>query len=139
MRVLRHGDNSETLMNVLEAFVHDPLVEWTRSGRQQQQQRGAQAPKKAVPNQNSRSHKAANDRLRIIQQRLSGVYNYNVRSSSSSSTFSSSAKRKDEGGENDRTVNSLPLSVEGQVHRLIHEATSESNLMRMYVGWMPHL
>jgi len=26
--------NSESLMSVLEAFVHDPLVEWTKNGRQ---------------------------------------------------------------------------------------------------------
>jgi serine/threonine-protein kinase ATR len=146
MRVLRHGSNSETLVNVLEAFIHDPLVEWARSGRQQQQQRGGVAEKKkAVPNTNAKSHKAAKRRLRIIKQRLSGVYNYNVRAptSSYSQSSSSSSKRKDNdsdgNGENDRTVNSLPLSVEGQVHRLIEEATDETNLLRMYVGWMPHL
>jgi len=31
----------------------------------------------------------------------------------------------------------LPLSVPGQVHQLIEDATSEENLSRMYVGWMP--
>ncbi|CAN0164297.1 unnamed protein product, partial [Laminaria digitata] len=31
----------------------------------------------------------------------------------------------------------LPLSVQGQVHRLITEATSQENLCQMYVGWMP--
>ena len=34
---------------------------------------------------------------------------------------------------------SLALSVQGQVHRLILEATSDENLAQMYVGWMPWL
>lgn len=32
---------------------------------------------------------------------------------------------------------SVPLSVQGQVHHLIKEATSSHNLSRMYFGWMP--
>lgn len=31
---------------------------------------------------------------------------------------------------------SLPLSVEGQAHRLIAEAVSHSNLSKMYIWWM---
>lgn len=31
----------------------------------------------------------------------------------------------------------LPLSVNGQVHRLIEEATSIEKLSSMYVWWMP--
>lgn len=31
---------------------------------------------------------------------------------------------------------SRALSVQGQVHRLIQQATSDENLSRMYVGWM---
>lgn len=30
----------------------------------------------------------------------------------------------------------LPLSIEGQVQRLIHEATTSENLAKMYAGWM---
>lgn len=32
-----------------------------------------------------------------------------------------------------------PLSVQGQVQRLIQQATSDENLSRMYIGWMPFL
>lgn len=32
-----------------------------------------------------------------------------------------------------------PLSVTAQVDRLLAEATSEDNLSRMYIGWMPFL
>jgi phosphatidylinositol kinase/protein kinase (PI-3 family) len=31
----------------------------------------------------------------------------------------------------------LPLSVEGQVHKMIAEATNVENLVQLYVGWMP--
>jgi serine/threonine-protein kinase ATR len=31
---------------------------------------------------------------------------------------------------------SLPLSVEGQAHRLISEAVSHTNLAKMYIWWM---
>ncbi|GAB1608793.1 serine/threonine-protein kinase ATR-like [Argonauta hians] len=33
----------------------------------------------------------------------------------------------------------LPLSVEGQVNYLIHEATNEKLLCQMYIGWAPYL
>jgi len=33
----------------------------------------------------------------------------------------------------------IPLSIEGQVHYLINEATSADNLSRMYIGWAPYL
>jgi cell cycle checkpoint protein MEC1 len=41
------------------------------------------------------------------------------------------------GGEHAESA--LSLSIQGQVHRLIKEATSAENLSRMYVGWMPFL
>jgi phosphatidylinositol kinase/protein kinase (PI-3 family) len=34
---------------------------------------------------------------------------------------------------------SLPISVQGYVQHLIGEATSNENLGRMFVGWMPWL
>uniref|UniRef100_A0A8C4QCI8 Non-specific serine/threonine protein kinase n=1 Tax=Eptatretus burgeri TaxID=7764 RepID=A0A8C4QCI8_EPTBU len=33
----------------------------------------------------------------------------------------------------------LPLSIEGQVHYLIQQATSERLLCQMYIGWSPHM
>ncbi len=33
----------------------------------------------------------------------------------------------------------MPLSIEGQVHHLIHEATSNENLAQMYIGWAAYL
>lgn len=34
---------------------------------------------------------------------------------------------------------SLPLSTEGQAHRLIEEAADKNNLGQMYIWWMPWL
>ncbi|CAN0366361.1 unnamed protein product, partial [Hapterophycus canaliculatus] len=60
--------------------------------------------------------------LRVINERLQGRYNLAVPRPGAA----------DAG-------NDLPLSVQGQVHRLITEATSQENLCQMYIGWMPWL
>lgn len=36
-----------------------------------------------------------------------------------------------------RSIPSLPLSCEGQAHRLISEAADKENLGSMYIWWMP--
>lgn len=78
LAVLR--ENSETLMSVLETFVHDPLVEWK-------------------------------DKTRIQMDVLSNI----------------ACRLKGQVG-----TDTLSLSVQGQVHHLIKQATSDSNLSRMY-------
>ena len=95
LKVLR--SNRETLLNILETFVHDPLVEWTsrHSGG------------------GDFGNPLARDALNNIKSRLDGVV-VGVRG-----------------------TRSLPLSPEGQVDRLIAEATSKDNLGRMYIWWMP--
>eukprot|EP00963_Diacronema_lutheri_P004971 scaffold363_cov331-Pavlova_lutheri.AAC.92 len=98
LNVLRVHRN--TLMSILETFVHDPLVEWTKHTRH------TTSPDQA---DNALARKA----LSTIQGRLDGVL-VGVRSTPS-----------------------LPLSVEGQVHSLITEATSKDNLGKMYIWWMP--
>mmetsp|Transcript_10928 Transcript_10928/g.67521 ORF Transcript_10928/g.67521 Transcript_10928/m.67521 type:complete len:2630 (+) Transcript_10928:210-8099(+) len=98
LNVLRVHRN--TLMSILETFVHDPLVEWTKHTRH------TTSPDQA---DNALARKA----LATIQGRLDGVL-VGVRSTPS-----------------------LPLSVEGQVHSLISEATSKDNLGKMYIWWMP--
>lgn len=94
MGVLR--DNAEMLMSVLQTFVHDPLIEWSSSNREEKD--GSKV---------SPAVKAMTD----IVLKLKGQ------------------KEKD----------TLPLSVHGQVHQLIQEATSELRLGQMYIGWMAWL
>eukprot|EP00897_Mesotaenium_endlicherianum_P000569 jgi/Mesen1/10512/ME000083S10013 len=87
----------ETLMSVLETFIHDPLVEWTKSHKSS----GGEM-------QNPHAQRA----LGNIEARLQGVV-VGV-----------------------GAAPSLPLSVEGQAHRLIAEAVAHENLGRMYIWWM---
>lgn len=87
----------ETLMSVLETFIHDPLVEWTKSQKSSGEVQNPHA-QRAIAN---------------IEARLQGVV-VGV-----------------------GAAPSLPLSVEGQVHRLIAEAVSHDNLAKMYIWWMP--
>lgn len=90
--------NRETLMSVLETFIHDPLVEWTKSHKSS-----------GVEVKNPHAQRAMSN----IEARLQGVV-VGV-----------------------GAAPSLPLSVEGQAHRLIAEAVSHENLGRMYIWWMP--
>ena len=107
--VLRN--HREALMSVLETFVHDPLVEWSKavkagggSGRRpggdgQGANFGAEAER-------------GKEALDKITSRLEGVV-VGVGSAPS-----------------------LPLSPQGQARRLIEEATSRKSLGAMYIWWM---
>jgi len=57
MEILR--SNGDSLMSVLEAFVHDPLVEWTKSHRSKQSEKDVRV--------------TADKNLRPIQKKLRGV------------------------------------------------------------------
>jgi serine/threonine-protein kinase ATR len=104
MRLLRA--NSDTLMSVLESFIHDPLVEWNRKKvvyfihliiltLQKIEKQGADG-------ENEEGRKV----LMIIRGKLGGQIN------------------KEE----------LPLSADGQVDELIRMATSSARLVAMYIG-----
>ena len=117
LKVLR--SNKETLLNVLETFVHDPLVEWTRDhhhhhhggGGGHYGSHGAGGGNGAGGASADNTH--AREAMGNIASRLSGVV---------------------VGG---NANPSLPLSAEGQADRLIAEATSKENLGMMYIWWMP--
>lgn len=122
IRTLR--DNKDVLLSVLEPFLNDPVIDWKKQ-RAQQKQGITQAP---------RSSNEAKRSIRVIEQRLQGMYNLrnpNLRK----------IKRVDghNVNEDDEVARLLPLSVEGQVHKMITEASSHENLIQLYVGWMPWL
>lgn len=117
-------DNRDTLLSVLEPFVKDPVIDWKRY---RSQQRGG----------NSRSADQdptveAKQKMNVIDERLRGIYN--LRNSNSKKI-----RRTDrlESQQDDDLSHPIPLSVEGQVHKMIAEATSNENLVQLYVGWMP--
>jgi tetratricopeptide (TPR) repeat protein len=126
MHLLR--ENKETLRSVLESFIHDPLVEWGRRGKATQ---SSGSSGKSVAEISSERTKAETRLvLRSIDDRLRGIYNLGeaIRPHVSSSHRSILPETE-----------TLPLSVQGQVDKLIHEATSHENLAQMYIGWMPFL
>lgn len=123
MNTLR--DNRDTLLSVLEPFLKDPVIDWKRSRSQQQ-------------NKNSsgedHSTKEAKRSINVIDERLRGIYNLrnpNYKRISRNDTFVDQ--------EDEELTHMLPLSVEGQVHKMIAEATSNENLVQMYIGWMSWL
>ena len=119
MQLLRQ--NRPTLMSVLESFLHDPLVEWSRGGKVR---RHRDAVHSTFTNGmgSSGGNEEAKAILKTIDQRLRGIYNFNR-----------TPKQKSDHDEN------LPLSVHGQVECLIQEAVSDENLAQMYIGWMPFI
>lgn len=120
-------DNRDTLLSVLEPFVKDPIIDWKKS-------RG-NSPKKGNSgySQSALQTKAAKNSVRIIDQRLQGVYNLENPNSKRISRTDVSSAAEDDVVEKMTT----PLSVEGQVEKMIAEATSSKNLVQLYIGWMP--
>lgn len=140
LKVLRK--HQETLLSVAETFVYDPFVDWSgnalkrvqsknnpggggqstgKSSHHQQQQGGENNPGGGGGNA-SHHHNVdvqnvdnpmARDALRTMEGRLTGTL-IGVDSTPS-----------------------LPLSCEGQAHRLIVEATDRRKLGSMYIWWMP--
>ncbi|KAJ3132201.1 serine/threonine-protein kinase M1 [Geranomyces variabilis] len=110
MKVLR--DHRESLVSVLETFLYDPLCEWNKPARRTT---ASAATKKS---DNEMGYQQARETLDRISKKLEGhVAPVNGALSSGS----------------------LPLSPEGQVRELISQATSETNLAAMYIGWTAYL
>jgi serine/threonine-protein kinase ATR len=122
MKTLR--DNRDTLLSVLEPFLKDPIIDWKRSRNQQKDGH--------VPSTQERQTREAKRSINVIDERLRGIYNLqnpNLRKYRRTDIISMD---RDE-----ELTSLLPLSVEGQVHKMIAEALSHENLVQLYVGWMP--
>ena len=104
--------NMDSLTSVLEGFVHDPLVEWSKTKRrgQQHQLEGAGGGPGA-DNADMVQAEMAQSTLMQVRRKLGG---------------------------NEPNVNSS-LSVKGQVQELIQVATSPKNLAKMYIGWSAYM
>ena len=155
MGVLR--SNKDMLLSVLESFIHDPLVEWSRRRSTQQQAAVAAAAAAAAAGGKHRSTAGADadialtaagaetenqDGVRIIRriaERLDGQYNVGVeflppRNGANSSRAKAAAAAAQQA---QRFGTSSSLAIPGQVHRLIKEAVSDENAAGMYIGWQP--
>jgi serine/threonine-protein kinase ATR len=117
-------DNRDTLLSVLEPFLKDPIIDWNRHRSQQKDEVGT----------SSKESQDAKQSMKVIEERLRGIYNLRNPNLKKIARIDRVSNNED-----DDMMYLLPLSVEGQVHKMITEATSSENLMQCYVGWTPWL
>jgi phosphatidylinositol kinase/protein kinase (PI-3 family) len=105
--------NEIILMNFLESFIHDPLMDW----------RGSTSSTSAVrAEERIQKIKRTQERVyKIIRRKIRGVLT------------------KDDDNTNYRDSGGLSVSVSLQVELLIQTASSHENLSKMFFGWMPFL
>eukprot|EP01035_Chromulina_nebulosa_P018013 gene18013-23651_t len=120
-----------------EPFLRDPTVAWSRSGRAQQLSQTSNNLKSKIEFQDL-ENKDAKDTLLKILGRLNGMYNivhpYSLNIQKAYKQRKETLPSKGLGALPDEI---FPLSIPGQIQRLIEEATCEENLSQMYVGWQP--
>lgn len=122
MTTLRN--NRDILLSVLEPFLKDPVIDWRRHRTQQKEGTNtASFHRETVEAKRS---------AKIIEGRLKGIYN--LRNPNTKKIRRVDGHSFDE---DDEMTSILPLSVEGQAHKMITEASSHENLIQLYFGWMP--
>ncbi|KAG8907001.1 serine/threonine-protein kinase M1 [Tulasnella sp. 403] len=109
--------NKDALMSVLEAFVHDPLVEWEDERRKEEGRKRGGRRRAEIENPAVQLRALAQKSLLPIQRKLSGL--------------------PSDLPQGNWTVKEITTS--NQVEHLIKEATSAENLSMMYYGWAPWL
>ena len=114
MRVLR--DNKESIMAVLEAFVHDPLINW----------RLINSSKKRESGGNERSGKNKVDEMGPMDEEQNEALNQRALA------VVDRVQQKLTGRDFKPTQ---VLDVREQVQRLILQATSVENLCQTFIGW----
>lgn len=133
-------NNKDTLIGVLEPFIRDPTVAWGRGGRAQQREGMISSTSSGSNMFQDTENKDAEDALMNISERLSGVYNVvHPKARKIINAYRSQSRSMPKVGlaSSQEDALNLPLSVEGQVDRLITEATAEINLAQMYHGKRP--
>ncbi|KAI8892612.1 FAT domain-containing protein, partial [Globomyces pollinis-pini] len=140
MRVLR--SNKDSLMAVLEAFVHDPLINWRLFSHASPKQdgRGPRSVKLETDLLNDSTHKGNNGPLsgRKLQRNendlISAEDEYHVKPEGLNTralTVINRVSNKLTG----RDFKNTTLDVQLQVQKLISQATSIENLCQCYIGW----
>ncbi|ORZ11293.1 hypothetical protein BCR41DRAFT_110660 [Lobosporangium transversale] len=156
-------DNMESLVSVLEGFLHDPLVEWAKSKRRGQQIQ--LDPRQNVAGDGGAVPGALNDGLGggdgavpgVAEETRARLRTRNEQKAKADAAAAAAAaaeaaadlqqnekaqtilaviKRKLNGTE---SLNAYVLSVQGQVEELIQTATNAENLSKMYIGWSAYL
>lgn len=141
MRVIR--DNKESLMAVLEAFIHDPLLTWRLGNREPPDQ----------PSFPSERRQSIVGGLETAPQERPGTASYRGRrlSTVQAGVLDNDSNDADKEVQNARAVQVLArvkdklmgrdfkseeeLNVERQVAKLVAQATNVENLCQHYIGW----
>lgn len=120
MRIMR--SEKRMLSTVLQAFAHDPLVEWSAQEQRNQQAKqdgNKQNAPTTITTTDGRTvvqDGAQNDAIEMIKLRLEG------------NIVSAYLHRPEKNC-------AVPMSIEGQVDSLIKKASDEENLVQLFVGW----
>uniref|UniRef100_H3G802 Serine/threonine-protein kinase TOR n=1 Tax=Phytophthora ramorum TaxID=164328 RepID=H3G802_PHYRM len=147
MRVLR--DNRDSLMAVLEAFVYDPLINWrllkkdtssTSSAPVTPRRRRHSSSEAAMLGYNMDIMDPAMARNSMSETQrdnfgMSFVATEHPQLNEKAVSVVDRVKKKLAGRDFDD--GSKVLTVDAQVDRLIHQATSHENLCQLYYGWCP--
>jgi serine/threonine-protein kinase ATR len=112
--------NRVTLLSVLEAMAHDPLLDWIPRSNKQFSTRILRPIKDPKPPSDGNFGRRE---MQAVEDKLLGL-----------PPKSKILAKKRVGSGND-AGSSLPMSASGQVDMLISEAKSVQNLSAMYVGW----
>ena len=152
MELLRQ--HKDTLLSILEPFLRDPTVAWSRSGRAQRSDTSHPHPttsgagggavssisrqSTAVLIADRELNNEAKEALMKISGRLNGIYNIahphgerirrDILARISNGKKTMNTKHMSTRGLGATKEEEMPLSVQGQVHRLIEEAIMEENL-----------
>lgn len=136
-------DNADSLASVLEAFIHDPLVEWSKSrrrGQQTQQEPNRVAAAGLLDPMGDEVGLGATGDVRARQKIRTEVKPagepVDTLQNEKAQNILTIIKRKLSGTEN-TTLHQF--SVRGQAEELIQAATSAENLAKMYIGWSAYL
>ena len=141
MRVIR--DNKESLMAVLEAFIHDPLLNWRLGQRESPIEPG-------FPSERRQSIMGELEAAQV-NIRSTGGGSYRAKRTSALDGDATDPNGGNREIQNARAVQVLArvkekltgrdfrpdneLDVEQQVGKLIGQATSVENLCQHYIGW----
>ncbi|KAK4536577.1 hypothetical protein CDCA_CDCA09G2602 [Cyanidium caldarium] len=111
LEVLR--SHRDTLLSVLETFLHDPLVDWTVAPSGSKSRRAdTTRDREGVRVSHRVRNPQAMRMLRTVDRKVQGLHGAH---------------------------SGMALSVAGDVDRLIADATDEQHLARMYIWWLPHV
>ncbi|ABO93925.1 predicted protein [Ostreococcus lucimarinus CCE9901] len=130
-------DNKDSVMAMLEAFVHDPLINWRLLTNNVLAPDGESMNTSAHDAQTSPAETPTPNRSRTSTYGIDDGTNDALNERAVSVMQRMSAKLTGRDGDHHHVESMQPDSVEMQVERLISEATSAENLSVSYVGWCP--